>query len=384
MAKPRKTSRKAPPPPSSSTRSTRSSKARELADPEKIGRAQEARSRRSLRERGIATAFAASGDDSSEIERRVAAIVDALPDPDFTRRAQGMQAERARMEAARGGPLTPAEEARLYVGSPGDVGPELSGARRRFIAAQRAEFVHKTPEEPMYVPSGPEAYGARGVVSVTRYKPEPSELDLRMAEAARIGTEQLPYSEIESAAEHIVHEELAKIGDNVHELDKLLDRAVRMRAQLAEGRGERIPTGDLTDVEVAYAIRQLGPERKAVAGRFTAALRGKKETDEFGEPIAEGIASRYAMQPALSGALISAYKRTLRAKRDFNLRRLAAEAEAEHNLAALGGAKRRFAAMLRQYAGIPRKVRKTQIWAAKLREEILRLAGEFGFATPDI
>lgn len=382
MAKTRsKTSRKPSP---SSTRSPRSSAARELADPEKIGRAQEARARASLRDRKSAVSMATGGDDSSDFERRVASLIDALPDPDFAQRAQDMQAERERIEFVRGRSLTPAEEARLYVGSPGDIGPELSGARRRFAAAQRAEHVYKTPEDAMYVPSGPEAYGARGSVDIARYKPEPSELDRRVAEAARLGTEQAPYSEIESAAERIVEDELAKIGDNDRELDKLLDRATRIRAQLAKGRGEPIPTGDLTDVEVAYAIRQLGPERKAVAGRFTAALRGKKDTDEFGEPIAEGIASRYAMQPALSGALISAYKRTLRAKRDFNLRRLAAEAEAEHNVAALSGAKRRFAAMLRQYASIPRKVRKTQIWAAKLREEILRLAVEFGFATPDI
>jgi len=199
------------------------------------------------------------------------------------------------------------------------------------------------------------------------------------------------------------------------------------------------PSGPVADEEMLYAEGQIMPSRKATAARFTTAARalpasgiamvgaeGKERlqavfpaTDasgatqliritmpyaasiedtqravadyaldnnleiqgsESGSPIAEGIASRYALDPKLSGALVALGQKAT--KRDLNLRRLAAEAEVEFLVPQLTGARKSFSAKLSEYNGLSRKQRDRSRRASQLRYEIKEIAKEFGFALP--
>lgn len=386
MTKPRKTSRIPPP---SSTTSPRSGVSRELFDPLLAGLHQQAGARRRAHVQAGGTAYAAGGDDSSEVERIIAAAVDALPDPEFTQRSAEAREHYASM--------TPEERERdrersFYAEPSGDVTPVLRAARQRFNEAQRADYVYPEPEAPMYVPGGEEILGAPGSVDLGRYKKPLTERQRQIAERAQRAAEsaggavtRMPEEaftrQSEKTASQLVNEAWTKLSDK--DFDDLLDRARRFTNtfRITRGEGELPFDGNYTDEEVAYAYMRTGPDRKAVAGRFTAAARGKEEVDEKGEPIHEGIATRYAMQPALSGALKSAYKSSRRAKTDPTVRNIAAAAQAWHLLMKLRGEHKRFNVMLRHYLAASKSKRESYGFG-RLRLDIFLLAKENGFAVP--
>jgi len=409
MAKPRKTSRVPPP---SSTKSPRPAARRVLPELEEskhqigIGERQQALSRSRAYQQRSQVAYATGGDDSSEVERMIAAAVDALPDPEFVQRAEGERrryvamSKDERIAAARSarysvpeedharalrklGRFMPEEEGvdvSMYVESPGDLAATLSASKQRADAAARADYVYRTAEEPMYVPGGEEILGAPESVDLARYRKPLTEEQRAAAEASAGAVPDLSEEVGATINERFVNKFLRTHTES--EVDALLDRARRFTNAFRESRGkDALPfDGDFSDEEVAYAILRTGPARKAVAGRFTAAARGKLDP-ETGEVLHEGVAARYAMQPALSGALKSAYKSAKRAKMDPTARNLAAAAQAWHLLMKLRGAHKRFDATVRHYLAASKSKREGYGYG-RLRLDIFLLAKEHGFAVP--
>ena len=390
MAKPRKTSRKSTP--------ERAHRARPdvTETAEKIGKARLARQTAEQRERAERAVFEVQrhGLDRPEVERLVHEVLDT-PIHKFgvegteefgegAREARGEYeaAVGARLARIRAGELSFAEQRR-------PIDPRrfesrdtshFAASKQRADEAARADYVYREPEAPMYVPGGEEILGAPESVDLARYRKPLTEEQRAAAEASAGAVPGLSEEVGATIDERLVNKFLRTHTES--EVDALLDSARRFTNAFRESRGkDALPlNGDFSDEEVAYAILRTGPARKAVAGRFTAAARGKLDP-ETGEVLHEGVAARYAMQPALSGALKSAYKSAKRAKMDPTARNLAAAAQAWHLLMKLRGAHKRFDATVRHYLAASKSKREGYGYG-RLRLDIFLLAKEHGFAVP--